>query len=171
MLSPHKKLLLLLAFAALVGAVLPVVLAASVQMPWLPAEGVRPFLGPTLALAAASFAPAIALQIEFAQALRGTDFELLREETLSFSQLKQQLAWCPAPLVVTSLSLGLLCIALCMLGGFPTWSSEQPLTQPVARAIMLFTAPFSLFPLPFLVSAYRAPGSFASLVGPNENAA
>ena len=169
MLSAHKQALLVFVLAAIVGAVLPLMLAASVQLQWITPEGVRPYLGPVLALAVVAFAPAIILQIEYAQALRGADFNLLREETLSFGQFLDSLRRCPAPLVASSLILASVSMALSLLGGTPNWSATQPLTVQIARSIMLFQAPFALFALPILISGYRVPGSFALRIQPNAN--
>ena len=167
MLSAHKSVLFVASIAATVGSVLTLSLAAMVHFEWLPPEALRPYLGPVLGLVCVAFIPAVVLLLEYAQAARGAEFHLLTEESLSLGQFLDALRWCPLPIALGALALAPVNVILCLVGGMPTWSSAQPLTLQVARAAMLFQAPFLLLALPIVISGYRVPGSFSAHVGPN----
>ena len=165
MLSQRKVVLLIAACAAVLGSVLTVGLAGAVHLVVVSPEGVRQFFGPVIGLLCFSFIPAVVLQIEYAQALRGAEFRLLTEESLSLGQFLESLCRCPRPITFLCLGLALVAFVFGWFNGMPSWSSNEPLTAPVASAIMLFQAPFVLLALPIVVSGLRVPGSFAAQLG------
>lgn len=167
MLSAHKPVLLIAASAAVAGSCLTVGLAALVHLRVVMPEAVRPFFGPILALTCIAFIAAIVLQLEYAQVLRGAQFQMLTEESLSLDQFLDSLRWCPFPVAIAALVLTLIGVVAFMAGGLPQWSSGQPLTAEAARAMLLFQAPFLLLSLPIVISGYRVPGSFSAQVGPD----
>jgi len=160
MLSDRKVLLFVAACAAVIGSVLTVGLAGAVHLGFVVPEVVRPSFGPAVGLLCLAFIPAVVLQIEYAQALRGTEFKLFTEESLSFGQFLASLRWCPRTLAFFSLGLAVIAFVMVWVGGMPSWSSNEPLTVPVARAILVFQAPFFLLSLPIVVSGLLVPGSF-----------
>jgi hypothetical protein len=160
MLSSRKAVLLVTSIAAAFGSVLTLSLAAMVQFEWLSPGALRPCLGPVLALTGIAFVPSVVLLVEYAQAARGAEFNLLAEESLAISEFLDALRWCPPSLVFLALALVPVTVLLCFVSGMPHWSSPQPLTLQAGRSIMLFQAPFLLLALPIVISGYRVPGSF-----------
>jgi hypothetical protein len=165
MLSPHKFVLFIAAFAAIIGSLVTVSLATVSHFQVLAPEAVRPFLAPLMVLLCIAFPSAVVLLIEYSQALRGAEFALLTEESLSFSQFLDSLRWCPRPVAFSCFALALAALALGLVGGVPTWSSNEPLTLQVARGVMVFQASFFLLALPIVVSGLRVPVSFSAQVG------
>ena len=166
MLSDRKALLFVAVCSAVVGSVLTVGLAGAVHLGLVVPQVVRPFFGPILVLLCLAFIPAVVLQIEYAQALRGAEFKLFTEESLSFGQFLASLRWCPAIVALVSLGLTVISFVMVWVGGMPSWSSNEPLTVSSARAILGFQAPFFLLALPIVVSGLRVPGSFRAQLLP-----
>jgi len=162
MLSDRKVLLFVAVCSAVIGSVLTVGLAGAVHLGFVVPEVVRSFFGPVMGLLCLAFIPAVVLEIEYAQALRGAEFKLFTEESLSFGQFLASLRWCPPTVALVSLGLAVISFVMVWVGGMTSWSSDEPLTVPAARAILVFQAPFFLLALPIVVSGLRVPGSFTA---------
>lgn len=166
MLSDRKALLFVAVCSAALGAVLAVGLAGAVHLGLLVPQVVSPFLGPILVLLCLAFIPAAVLQIEYAQALRGAEFKLFTEESLSIGQFLVSLRWCPTIVALVCFGLAVISFAMVWVGDMPLWSENEPLTVSGARAILGFQASFFLLALPIVLSGLRVPGSFRAQLAP-----
>ena len=160
MLSERKKTLLFLVCAAIFGAALCCLLAVLSITGALKPEITKYFFVPLLAASILVFLSACLLFSEYSQALRGEDFNLLTEQSLSSKEFSGFLQWCPPRVTLLSFVVAACGFTTALILGFPTGSNSGPFTATETTQIMVFQSTFYFLSIPFIVSALRVPRSF-----------
>jgi hypothetical protein len=164
MFSAHKRALILIQSAASVAAIGHLLFAALLLREGTDVHGVHPAVLLASLIAFGPIAATSELDEELVRALEGhgsSDYGWWR-------RTQMRLHWCPIylmPLYPVALALGV--YALYLTGFDMSWSSDRPLTRPVAASFSLWASMLLLASVPILASASRMPGTYAAQYGPS----